>query len=330
MCLIADIGGTNARFALVDQGSIMPRHERTLPCSHYRSLVDAVLAYLDDVSQPMPETAAFAIATPVADDHIVMTNHIWDLSVKDTRKILGLKSLKVLNDFTALALSLSYLRDDDYQKVGRGAPVENQTKAVIGPGTGLGVSGAVYTGEYWLPLQGEGGHVSYGALNDREADVLDIIRPHHKFISAESLVSGPGLVLLYQSIAKCDGTAHELLSPKQIVTRALGGTDAVAKEAVDMFCQILGSLAANLALTLGALGGVFIGGGIVPRLGEYFTDSSFRARFEYNSRFGKYLAKIPTYVITAKYPALIGAAIAVQEQYAYLGVTSVKRSSVSN
>ena len=330
MCLIADIGGTNARFALVDEGSITPQHERTLPCSHYRSLVDAVMAYLDDVSEPMPDTAAFAIATPVSDDHIVMTNHIWDLSVKDTRKILGLKSLKVLNDFTALALCLSFLRDSDYQKVGQGEPVEMQTKAVIGPGTGLGVSGAIYAGKYWLPLQGEGGHVSYGALNDREADILNIIRPHHKFISAESLVSGAGLVLLYKSIAICDGMAHELLSPKQIVSKALSGADAVAKEAVDMFCQILGSIAANLALTLGAHGGVFIGGGIVPRLGEYFTDSTFRARFEYNSRFGEYLARIPTYVITSKYPALIGAAVSVQEQYGYLGVTSVSSSSVSN
>ena len=323
MCLIADIGGTNARFALVEEGGLTPQHERTLSCANYRSLVDAVLAYLDDASQSMPETASLAIATPVSNDRIIMTNHIWDLSVNQTRKTLGLKSLKVLNDYTALALALPYLGDDDYHQVGRGTAVDKQTLAVLGPGTGLGVSGAIYAGDYWLPLQSEGGHVSYGPLNDRESAVIDIIRVHHNFVSAESLVSGPGLVLLYESIAKCDGVERELLSPDQVTNKALKRTDESAVEAVAMFCGILGSIAGNLALTLGARGGVFIGGGIVPRLGDYFTNSSFRTRFEYNSRFGQYLAEIPTYVISSKYPALIGAAVAVKQQYSYLGATSV-------
>jgi len=323
MCLIADIGGTNARFALVEEGGLTPQHERTLSCANYRSLVDAVLAYLDDASQSMPETASLAIATPVSNDRIIMTNHIWDLSVNQTRKTLGLKSLKVLNDYTALALALPYLGDDDYHQVGRGTAVDKQTLAVLGPGTGLGVSGAIYAGDYWLPLQSEGGHVSYGPLNDRESAVIDIIRVHHNFVSAESLVSGPGLVLLYESIAKCDGVERELLSPDQVTNKALKRTDESAVEAVAMFCGILGSIAGNLALTLGARGGVFIGGGIVPRLGDYFTNSSFRTRFEYNSRFGHYLAEIPTYVISSKYPALIGAAVAVKQQYSYLGASSI-------
>ena len=301
----------------------MPQHERTLACANYRSLVDAVLAYLDDVSQTMPEAASLAIATPVSNDRIVMTNHTWDLSVEETRKALGLKALKVLNDYTALALALPYLGKDDYHQVGRGKAVEKQTMAVLGPGTGLGVSGAICAGDYWLPLQSEGGHIAYGPLNERETAVIDVIRQHHNFVSAESLVSGPGLVLLYESIAKCDGVNHELLSPEQVTNKALKGIDASAAEAVAMFCGILGAIAGNLALTLGARGGVFVGGGIVPRLGEYFTRSSFRARFENNSRFGQYLAEIPTYVICSKYPALIGAAIAVKQQYSHLGVNSV-------
>jgi glucokinase len=323
MCLIGDIGGTNARFALVEEGGYTPQHERTLACANYRSLVDAVLAYLDDVSQPMPEAASLAIATPVSNDRIVMTNHTWDLSVEETRKALGLKSLKVLNDYTALALALPYLGKDDYHQVGRGSVVEKQTMAVLGPGTGLGVSGAICAGDYWLPLQSEGGHIAYGPLNKRETAVIDVIRQYHNFVSAESLVSGPGLVLLYESIARCDGVRHELLSPGQVADKALNGTDVSAAEAVAMFCGILGAIAGNLALTLGARGGVFVGGGIVPKLGDYFTSSSFRARFEHNSRFGKYLAEIPTYVISSKYPALIGAAVAVKRQYSHLGVSSV-------
>ena len=323
MYLIADIGGTNARFALVEEGVFVPKLERTLSCKNYRSLVDAVLAYLDDVSQRMPEMASLAIATPVSSDRIVMTNHTWDLSVEETRKVLGLNSLKVLNDYTALALALPYLGTDEYHQVGQGVAVEQQTLAVLGPGTGLGVSGTVFAGDYWFPLQGEGGHVSYGPLNDRESDVLGIIRQHHNFISAESLVSGPGLVLLYESIAKCDGVKHELLSPDQVTNKALNRTDASAVEALAMFCGILGAIAGNLALTLGARGGVFIGGGIIPRLGNYFATSSFRTRFENNSRFRQYLSEIPTYVISSKYPALIGAAVAVKKQYSYLGATSV-------
>jgi glucokinase len=323
MCLIADIGGTNARFALVEEGGYTPQHEHTLACANYRSLSDAVLAYLDDVSQPMPEAASLAIATPVSNDRIVMTNHTWDLSVEETRKALGLKSLKVLNDYTALALALPYLGKDDYHQVGRGSVVEKQTMAVLGPGTGLGVSGAICAGDYWLPLQSEGGHIAYGPLNKRETAVIDVIRQYHNFVSAESLVSGPGLVLLYESIARCDGVRHELLSPGQVADKALNGTDVSAAEAVAMFCGILGAIAGNLALTLGARGGVFVGGGIVPKLGDYFTSSSFRARFEHNSRFGKYLAEIPTYVISSKYPALIGAAVAVKRQYRHLGVSSV-------
>jgi glucokinase len=252
-----------------------------------------------------------------------MTNHVWDLSVEETRKALGLKSLKVLNDYTALALALPYLGNDDFHQVGQGAAVDKQTMAVLGPGTGLGVSGALFAGDYWLPLQSEGGHVSYGPFNDRERDVIDVIRQHHNFVSAESLVSGPGLVLLYESIARCDGVEHELLSPKQIASKALNLSDASAAEAVAMFCGILGSVAGNLALTLGARGGVFVGGGIVPKLGDYFDSSPFRTRFESKGRFSKYVSEIPTYVISSKYPALIGAAVAVKQEYSYLGATSV-------
>jgi len=325
MCLIADIGGTNARFALVDEGSTTPQHERTLSCANYRTLDDAVLAYLEDASQEMPETASLAIATPVSNDRVVMTNHVWDLSLEETRKTLGLKSLKVLNDYTALALALPLLDKDDLRQVGGGAAVDKQTMAVLGPGTGLGVSGAIYTGDYWLPLQSEGGHASYGPLNDRETAVIDIIRKHRDHISAESLVSGPGLVLLYESIAKCDGVEHELLSPEQIADKALRKSDASAEEAVSMLCGILGSIAGNLALTLGARGGVFVGGGIVPKLGDYFDSSPFRTRFESKGRFTEYLSEIPANIIISKYPALTGAAVAVQQQYAHLGATSVSK-----
>lgn len=323
MCLIGDIGGTNARFAIVEQGSFSPKNERTLSCSEYPTLVDAVIAYLDDVSNEMPETASLAIATPVSNDRVVMTNHVWDLSVDETRRALGIKSLKVLNDYTALALALPHLSSDDYKQIGSGASIKNQPMAVLGPGTGLGVSGAIHVDDYWLPLQSEGGHVSYGPLNDRESDVFKFIRKRYDHVSAETLVSGPGLVLLYESIAQCDGVQCAQFSPEQVTYEALNESNASAEEAVSMFCGILGVMAGNLALTLGARGGVFIGGGIVPKLGDYFKSSYFRACFENNTRFRHYLSEIPTFVIESKYPALIGAAVSVKQEYSHLGVTSV-------
>lgn len=328
MNLIADIGGTNARFAITEDGDITPQFERTLPCSEYPSMVDAVLAYLDDVAQAIPETASFAIATPVSNDRIVMTNHVWDLSVKETRIALGVNSLKVINDFTALALALPYLGDSDCHKLGRGLRAEKQPLAVLGPGTGLGVSGAIHVDDYWLPLQSEGGHVSYGPLTDRESAVIEVIAKRYDHVSAETLVSGRGLVLLYESIAQCNDIECEQLTPEQVTYKALHNTNAAAEEALSMFCGILGAVAGNLALTLGARGGLFIGGGIIPKLGDYFDSSPFRARFESKGRFSQYVSEIPTYVINSKYPALTGAAVAVQPQYGNLGVTSVADKDV--
>ena len=322
MDLIADIGGTNARFALIEKGSVKPQFERTLSCASYNTLIDAVHVYLEEVSQPYPVAAYLAVATPVTGDQISMTNHTWSFSVADTRKILQLDLLKVINDFTSLSLALPYLTGADYKQLGRGETVENQAMAVLGPGTGLGVSGAIPAGEYYLPIQGEGGHVAYGALNDREAAIIDVIRRKHHFISAELLVSGPGLVLLFDAIAECDDVAQSIMTPAEITEVGLNGFDPVARETLSVFCSILGTIAGNLALTLGARGGVFIGGGIVPRLGKYFFNSPFRQRFENHNRFADYLSAIPTFVIQSKYPALIGAAVSSMSHYQQLGITS--------
>jgi glucokinase len=322
--LIADIGGTNARFALVNGPEDRPFEAKTLRCSDYETLVDATEDYLKKVDYPRPEHAAFSIATPVADDYLEMTNHVWCFSVRRTRRLLGFESFKVLNDYTALALALPHFSANDYLQIGGEQSPQGPVLAVLGPGTGLGVSAVTQAGHLWMPLEGEGGHVSYGPLDDREAGVIAIIRRKLEHVSAESLVSGPGLSLLYQSIATLDGILVEPIEPKEISAMAMQQKSSIADETVSMFCSILGTVAGNLALTLGARGGVFIGGGIVPQLGEYFSKSLFRSRFENHGRFTQYLQKIPTYVIHSKYPALKGAAIALSEDYNNLGVTSVE------
>ena len=327
--LIADIGGTNARFALVDSPKGTPYKSMTLRCADYPRLVDATLAYLNGISAPPVRHAAISIATSVASDQLQITNLGWTFSIRQARQALKLTSLKMLNDYTALALALPQLTDGEYQQFGGQQSRDGDAMAVIGPGTGLGVSGITRVGNRWSPLQGEGGHVSYGPLNSREADVIEIVRRQFEHVSVERLVCGPGLALLYQSIATLDGLKIEAATPKDITEMAMGKSSGIAEEAVDMFCAILGSVAGNLALTLGARAGVFIGGGIVPQLGKHFVQSSFRSRFEKHGRFTQYLEKIPTYIIQSKYPALLGAATALASDYANLGVTSTEGSEGS-
>ncbi len=322
--LIADIGGTHARFALVDNPEGVPFETRTLNCSDYATLVDAAESYLSNISSPRPSHASFSIATAVEKDRLTMTNHIWDFSIRQTRMSLGLKSLKVFNDYAALALALPYLTTSDYSQICGEQTPNGRVMAVLGPGTGLGVSAVTQVGTHWAPLQGEGGHVSYGPQNEREAAVIDVIRQSIDHVSAECLVSGSGLALINRSIAELEGIKPEPLMPQEISARAMNKTCAVAEEALSMFCAVLGTVAGNLALTIGARGGVFVGGGIVPKLGEYFPQSRFRRRFDQHGRLTGYLQDIPTYLIESKYPALRGAAVALGQDYQNLGITSAE------
>lgn len=322
LSLIADVGGTNARFALVEGSGLKVKDPLTLACANYPDLVAAITDYLQQISCDLPARASIAIATAVTQDRLVMTNHVWDFSVSDSRLRLGLSSLKVINDFTAQALALPVLQENDLVKVGGGNPLAHQPKAVLGPGTGLGVSGIFPVQDYWYPLQSEGGHVSYGPLNDREAAVIDILRKSYEHVSVETLVSGPGLSLLFNALSTLEGDADSRLHPSEIVAMVQKDSNALAVEALSLFCGILGTTAGNLALTLGAHGGVYIGGGVIPRVMDFFQQSSFRQRFEQHGRFTKYLANIPTYVINTAYPALLGAAVSLQPEYHWLGVTS--------
>lgn len=320
--LIADIGGTNARFALLEGSSQTPIEAVNLVCADYPNIVDAISTYLESVPFAQPAEAALAVATGVTNDQLNMTNNSWTFSIEETRKALHFDQLKVVNDFTGLALAIPHLSSDQFHKIGGGEKADLQIKAVIGPGTGLGVSGTIHVNGSWFPLQGEGGHVSYGPLNEREAEVIQLLRKSMAHVSAETLVSGAGLSLLYQTIAKLEDANTSRLEPEQVSARAIEGGCPIASEALSMFCGILGSVAGNLALTLGARGGVYIGGGIVPKVLDFFSCSSFRKRFEQHGRYTQYLSDIPTNVIISKYPALTGAAISLNPEYKSIGVTS--------
>ncbi len=312
MRLVADIGGTNARFAVLAANSLRPQRTRKVRCADFQSLEHAVRSYLHDTGDPQVTQAAFDVATGITGDYVHLTNGPWGFSIDETRRNLGLERLLVVNDFTALALSVPILQPAEVQQIGGGVPQARTPIAVIGPGTGLGVSGLIPSGERYLPLQGEGGHVAFSPMTETEIAVLRWLKDRYEHVSVERLVSGQGLQNIYRALCADAGNAPRALSPATISEAALANRDAQCVRALEMFCAVLGTAAANLVLTLGARAGCYIGGGIVPKLGAYFAGSAFRARFEAAGRFSQYVAQVPTYVILAQTPALRGLATLLQ------------------
>ena len=306
--LVGDIGGTNARFALLDEGN-MPVDPVTFRCEDFTSLANAIDHFVSDQSEAIElQAAAIAVATPVLGDRIKLTNNSWSFSIDEVQESLGLDTLNVVNDFTALALSVPHLRHDEREQVGGGKPKSQHAIAVIGPGTGLGVSGLVPCGNHWSALQGEGGHVTLVGSTDREQAVHARMATRWAHVSAERFLSGPGLVNIVTALRELDGLEQQEYSPADITRLGTHDEDPICAEALDHFCRLLGACAGNLVLSLGAEGGCYIGGGIVPRLGSRFADSDFRLAFEAKGRMRHYLEQVPTYVIHAPYPALVGAA----------------------
>lgn len=310
--LVGDIGATNARFALAEADGTLTHFVGYL-CSDFGNLDAAIAAYLKNVGASQPDRAVIAVATTPDDDQVRFTNNPWSFSITDLAQRTGIGDVQVINDFHANALALPHLQNEDVLQIGGGDPVAHAPMAVLGPGSGLGVSACVWSGERFIALPGEGGHVTMPATDSREAAVLDILRARFGHVSAERLLSGPGITNIYAALCTIDGLDALQKSPADICQAALANTDARAAEAIAMFCAMLGTVAGDIALTLGCRGGIFIAGGIVPRLGATFAASPFRQRFEAKGRFSGYLAAIPTYVITRPDAALIGAAALARE-----------------
>lgn len=333
--LVADIGGSNARFGWLASARTGVEHIQKLSVLDFAAPGLAVRAYLADLSSELgdayraPRRAAFAVATSVVGDQVDLTNSGWRFSQAALRAELGLDELLVINDFEALALSLPNLHPSQLRPISSKvtAPVgkPHGTLAVIGPGTGLGVAGVVETRNGWVVVPSEGGHSTMPAADDFESAILSCVRREFPHVSAERLLSGIGLPLLHGAISEVLGRTSKIipaarLTAEQILERGLiegvstPGGDAICSQTLDVFCAQLGSFAGNVALTLGARGGVYIGGGIVPRLGERFFQSKFRERFEAKGRFQTYLKGIQTVLITDTLAALTGAALAIEQQ----------------
>ena len=314
--LLADIGATFARFA-VELVAGQFDHVAVFRCADHADLHSAVSAYLAKLPRGRIEHAAVAIANPVSGDEVRMTNSPWSFSIEQMRQRLGLDTLVVVNDFTALAMAIPRLRPDERRQVGGGEAQLRSVVGLIGPGSGLGVSGLIPANDGWVALGAEGGHASFSPRDEREIMVLRYAARKFGHVSFERLLSGPGLELIHTALAENAAAGHSTsvaLPAPEITRRALEDADALCIESLNMFCAILGTAAANLAVTQGAFGGIFIGGAIVPRLGEFFDRSPFRERFEDKGRFSDYCKRIPTFVINAENATLAGASTILSQQ----------------
>ncbi|WP_425500127.1 glucokinase [Propylenella binzhouense] len=306
--LIGDIGGTNVRFALLSDANAEPR---SFPPVETRSYPDIETAIEENVlahTSVMPRSAVIAVAGPVSGNEVDLTNADWIVRPHDIVERIGVADVILLNDFEALALALPELKDNDLHRIGGGAIETFCTKVVVGPGTGLGVGGLAHAARIWVPLPGEGGHVSFGPVEPDEFPVWRAIEPEHGRISAESLLAGRGIVRLYRAVATVEGSMPQLHSPAMITDAALSGTDPCAERTIELYARLLGRLAGDLALVLMARGGVYVGGGIAPRLIPFLERGEFRRAFEAKAPHDELMRGMSTVVITRESPALLGLA----------------------
>ena len=304
--LVGDVGGTNARLALCETETGAISQAKTFSTADYDSLEAVIRFYLEEQKQEIVD-GCIAIACPITDDWVEMTNHDWAFSTSKMKTNLGFEHLEIINDFTAVSMAIPMLSEQDVMQFGGTSAVKDKPVAVYGAGTGLGVAHLVHVDKRWVSLPGEGGHVDFAANSEEEDMILEVLREELGHVSAERILSGAGLVNLYRAMVKADGRVPENLKPKDVSQRALDDSCTDCRRALAMFCVVMGRFGGNLALNLGTFGGVYIAGGIVPRFLEFFKASGFRAAFEDKGRFKDYVQNIPVFLITHDQPGLLGA-----------------------
>ncbi|MDH3663799.1 MAG: glucokinase [Alphaproteobacteria bacterium] len=304
--LVSDIGGTNARFALVDDHGL-PRDEKTLKTRDFKGVVEAARAYLGD--EPVG-SVVLVVAGPVEQDQIALTNCPWTFSLEETKRALGVERLLAINDFVAQALAMPRLDADDVEKLGGGEVVADRPIAVIGPGTGLGVAGLLEVDGVFRPIATEGGHVAFAPKDEVEAKVLGLLRQRFGHVSNERLLSGPGLVNFANALGELQGVELRIEHPSKVLERAERQDCPICIDAIHRFCALLGAAAGDLALTYGARGGVYLTGGMIAHLGNRFDQDRVLRAFVDKGRFENYLRAIPLYRVLRTDTGLLGAAAA--------------------
>jgi glucokinase len=306
--LIGDIGGTNARFSLLLDAYAAPKPFPIVQTANYATIDEAIQSTVLDKSSLQPKSAILAIAGPIRGDEIPLTNCDWIVRPKRLIDDLGFEDVMVINDFEAQALAVATMADENRVKIGGGQEMANASRAVLGPGTGLGVAGLVHAYRTWVPVPGEGGHVDVGPRTKRDAEIFPYLETIEGRISAEQLLCGRGMANIYQAVCKADGVATKWSNPADISTNGLAGEDAQASETLSLFATYLGRVAGDMALIFMARGGVYLAGGISQKILPALQRPEFRAAFEDKAPHSAWLRETPTYVVTHPLAALAGLA----------------------
>ena len=311
--LVADIGGTNARFSAIPLGNLESKFTFNHSVEEHPEFSKLIADVIEETSQATgwksaPKNACFAVACPADSEEITFTNSHWHFTKSELKRLLNCEQVWVINDFEAVAHGITELDKSDFVQIGGNTPVVNKPIGILGAGTGLGIAGLVKLDDGYHVLDTEGGHADFSPINDQQAAVVNLLREEYGRVSLERLLSGKGILNIYKSLCILESQQAIYDKPADIVAAAQNGQDSIALMALNMFCEGMGSAAGNLALTLGAKGGIYIAGGVVPKFQEFFIQSDFRRRFEDKGRFVNYLKPIPVYLVMRGNLGLIGAA----------------------
>ena len=313
--IVADIGGTNARFGLVTElkpasNELIIENQLTFPSNDFDNLEQATRHYIESLDSQAVSGACLAVAGPVTGDSVRLTNLNWAFSISDVQRALGLPKLLVINDFAAYAYATPYIKPNKIITINHGHAIEGCPVAVVGPGTGFGVAALVPHEDKWTVLPTEGGHITLSSKTDLQQEVIQALSTEFSHISVETILSGPGLINLHRGLAKVEGIALELdsLSASQISKQALTDENSLSYRTLNLFCEWLGQATGDLALSLGARGGVYLGGGILLRFSDFFINSEFMNRFLAKGQMQEYLHQMPVKLVTDGNSALFGAA----------------------
>ena len=314
--LIADIGGTNARFALASSGRVGFERMTTLKCEDYTTATEAISCYLEIVSAPTPDAVCLAAAGPVIDETLDVTNNSWILSASDIRSHFNIQQVHLLNDFEAIARSIPHIQTQHLEAVGRASqqtlPTEEFSVAIVGPGTGFGTAGLYKRGGRLIPVVGEGGHIGFAPKSKVQIEILEVLREKYDRVCVERLLSGPGIENIYWALKVLRGERRDHKSAAEVFASAIDGSDHCAADATQLFFEVLGQVAGDTALLLGATDGVYIAGGITKRYPEMLHISGFRNAFESKGHHRSMMERIPTRLITYEEPGLLGSASLMQ------------------
>lgn len=311
--IVADIGGTNARFGLVTQNKetgegFVIDHKQKYPSNQFENIEYAAQHYIDSLNGLQVSGACLAVAGPITGDAVNLTNLNWAFSIKDVMKSLGLEKLKVINDFAAYAFATRHVLPEHLLSLNEGQSIEGCPIAIVGPGTGFGVAALVPQADRWNVLPTEGGHITLAAKNSLQASIIAVLSQQFSHISVERVLSGPGLKNLYQAYAKVEGIQVEELRSSEITANALSNANSLEHRTLSLFCAWLGQTCGDLALNLGARGGVYLGGGVLLRFTDFLLDSEFMSCFIAKGQMQEYLQQMPVKLVTEGNSALLGAA----------------------